>query len=339
MDIQNLWFVLIAGLWSGYFVLEGFDFGVGMLLPVVGQSEAERGQMLDTIGPVWDGNEVWLVIAAGATFAAFPAWYATLFSGLYQALLLALVLLIVRVVSFEWRHRSDGSTWKRTWLGAHVVASIGIPLIWGIALANLVHGVPLDSSGNFAGSFTDLLSPYTVFAGIAAVGLFALHGAVFLELKTVGVLRTRALQTGRKLAPGVVVLTAVFLGWTVYVATQHNAKSAFPSIVVAVAATLAIAAGGTLAVRGRAGRAFTATALGVVLTVATIFTSLFPRVMVSNPNFQNSLTIANSAAAHYALTVITVVAVVVTPIVVIYQGWTYRVFRRRLTGQPEQPET
>jgi cytochrome d ubiquinol oxidase subunit II len=320
-------------------VLEGFDFGVGLLLPLVGHTEAERGQMLDTIGPVWDGNEVWLVIAAGATFAAFPVWYATLFSGLYQALLLVLVLLIVRVVSFEWRHRSDGARWKRTWLGAHVVASIGIPLIWGIALANLVHGVPLDSQGNFAGSFTDLLSPYTVFAGIATVALFALHGAVFLELKTVGTLRTRAIQNAKRLAPVVIPFSAVFLGWTVLAATQNNAKSAAPAVMMAIAATAVIATGGVLAMRGLAGRAFVATALGVVLTVATIFTSLFPRVLVSDPNFQNSLTVANSAAAHYALTVITVVAVVVTPIVVIYQGWTYRVFRRRLTDHTEQPET
>ncbi len=330
MTLQNFWFGLIAVLWAGYFMLEGFDFGVGMLLPVIGRNEQDRGEMLDTIGPVWDGNEVWLVVAAGATFAAFPAWYAGMFSGFYQALLLALVLLIVRVVSFEWRHRSGGARWKRTWLTANVVASVGIPLIWGIALANLVHGVPLDSDGNFAGSFSDMFSAYTVVAGIATVALFALHGAIFLELKTVGELRARSLRTAKRLGPPVVVLSAIFLAWTVVVATGQNQKSAFPAALVAAAAAIAIAAGVVLAVRGRAGVAFTATALGVVLTVATIFTSLFPRVMVSDPSFQNSLTVSNSAAAHYALTVITVVAVVLTPIVLLYQGWSYYIFRRRL---------
>ena len=206
----------------------------------------------------------------------------------------------------------------------------GIPLIWGIALANLVHGVPLDSDGNFAGSFSDMFSAYTVVAGIATVALFALHGAIFLELKTVGELRARSLHTAKRLGPPVVVLSAIFLAWTVVVATGQNQKSAFPAALVAAAAAIAIAAGVVLAVRGRAGVAFTATALGVVLTVATIFTSLFPRVMVSDPSFQNSLTVSNSAAAHYALTVITVVAVVLTPIVLLYQGWSYYIFRRRL---------
>ena len=183
MDLEVFWFCLIAVLWAGYFLLEGFDFGVGMLLPFLPRDEREREQMLETIGPVWDGNEVWLVVAAGATFAAFPAWYATMFSGFYLALLLVLVLLIVRVVSFEWRGKSEGPRWRATWLAANSIASVGAPFLWGVALASLLHGVPIDSDGDFTGSVVDLFSVYTVVVGIAVVLLFAFHGATFLTLR------------------------------------------------------------------------------------------------------------------------------------------------------------
>ena len=189
MDLQILWFVLIAVLWSGYFLLEGFDFGVGMLLPFVPRDEKERALTLRSIGPVWDGNEVWLVVAGGAMFAAFPAWYATMFSGFYIALLLLLVLLIVRVVSFEWRERHEGSRWLGLWAWANSIGSFGAALIWGVAFANLLHGVPIDSSGDFSGDVWDLFSVYTVLGGIAVVLLFAFHGATFLTLRTTGELR------------------------------------------------------------------------------------------------------------------------------------------------------
>src|SRR6185503_2917678 len=197
MTLELLWFCLIAFFWAGYFVLEGFDFGVGMLLPWAPRDESERGVMLRTIGPVWDGNEVWLVVAGAATFAAFPIWYATMFSGFYLALLLVLVLLIVRVVSFEWRGKGEGSAWRRTWLAANVVGSVGAPLVWGIALSNLVYGVPLDGDGRYAGTFADLFSPYTVFAGVTVVALFAFHGAVFLTLRTTGELLARVTRAAR----------------------------------------------------------------------------------------------------------------------------------------------
>ncbi len=334
MSLPTFWFCLIAVLWAGYFVLEGFDFGVGMLLPVVGRNDEDKDAMLDTIGPVWDGNEVWLVTAGGATFAAFPTWYASMFSGFYVALLLVLVLLMVRVVSFEWRQKGNGTRWRGAWLWANVAGSVGAPLIWGIALANLVQGVPIDSDGNFAGTFTDLFSPFTVAAGIATVALFALHGAIFLELKTIGELRARAAHLANRIAPPVIGIVAVFLTWTVVVATGNNHKSAIPAAVVAAAAVLGLAIGALLLRRGQSGRAFAATAVGVVLVVATIFTSLFPRVMVSDPNFQYSLTTTNAASSHYALQVMTVVAVILVPVILIYQGWTYHVFRRRLTDAP-----
>ena len=192
MDLQQLWFLLIAVFWAGYFLLEGFDFGVGMLLPFLPRDEEDRKTMLETIGPVWDGNEVWLVVAGAATFAAFPTWYATMFSGLYIALLLVLVFLIVRVVSFEWRGKSESSPWRSLWTWANTIGSTGAALVWGVGLANLVYGVPLDSNGDFAGSFSDLFSPYTVFAGLSVVLLFAFHGATFMTLRTTGELHERA---------------------------------------------------------------------------------------------------------------------------------------------------
>src|SRR4051794_25441935 len=200
MALGDFWFGLIAVLWSGYFLLEGFDFGVGMLLPVLPRDERERGLMFESIGPVWDGNEVWLVVAAGATFAAFPAWYATMFSAFYLPLLVTLLCLILRAVSFEWRERGDGSRWRRTWLAANVGASFGAPLLWGIALANLLSGVPLDGKRQFTGGLGDLFSGYTVFAGLVVVVLFAFHGATFLVLRTSGALCERAAVAARRLA-------------------------------------------------------------------------------------------------------------------------------------------
>src|SRR4051812_20398205 len=241
MTLQTLWFCLVSVLWGGYFVLEGFDFGVGMLLPVVSREERDRQAMLDTIGPVWDGNEVWLVVAAGATFAAFPSWYATMFSGFYVGLLLVLCLLIVRVVSFEWRSKVDSAGWRRTWLSANAVASVGAPFLWGMLLANLLHGVPLTSSGDFAGGIADLFSPYTVFAGLATVVLFAFHGATFLTLRTAGALQRRTVDVVRRLAPAAGVVVAALLVWTVVVATDTNQRGVLPVALPAAAGIVAIA--------------------------------------------------------------------------------------------------
>ena len=338
MSLQVLWFCLIAVLWAGYFLLEGFDFGVGMLLPFVPRNERERGVLFDAIGPVWDGNEVWLVVAAGATFAAFPTWYATMFSGLYVPLLLLLVCLIVRVVSFEWRAKSENPRWRATWLGANVLGSIGAPFIWGVALANLLHGIPLDSSGDFAGSFSDLFSAYTVFAGIAMVLLFAFHGATFLTLRTEGELGERAAGAAGKLAIPGALAVIVFLIWTVVVAHDQNDKAVLYPGIVAAAGIVAIALALAFTRVRRSGRAFVATALATVLTVATLFTGLYPSVIVSSSS-AGSLTVSAAASAHYTLAVITVVALVVTPIVILYQAWTYHVFRARLTGEDVAPPT
>ena len=338
MSLQIFWFCLIAVLWGGYFVLEGFDFGVGILLAFLPRDEGERSTMLKTVGPFWDGNEVWLVVAAGATFAAFPAWYATMFSGFYLALLLILVLLIVRVVSFEWREKSEDPRWLTTWRWANSVGSIGAPFVWGVALANLVHGVPLDSDGNYSGNVLDLFSAYTVLAGLATVALFALHGATFLTLRTTGDLCVRAATLARRLCIPVAILLGALLAWTVAVGVDRNDKDVFPSLLPAGLAVGALVLTAVFAMRGRSGWAFVSTALAAGLWVATIFTTLYPRVLVSHPSFSNSLTISDAAAAHYALSVITVVAAVLTPVVLLYQGWTYHVFRARLGGEPPSGE-
>jgi cytochrome bd ubiquinol oxidase subunit II len=333
MTLPILWFVLIAVLWAGYFLLEGFDFGVGMLLPFLPKNEAQRGLMFESIGPVWDGNEVWLVVAGGATFAAFPSWYASMFSGFYLALLLVLFFLIIRVVSFEWRAQSKSPRWRAVWTWANAIGSFGAALVWGVALANLVYGVPLDSNGDFTGTFWDLFNAYTVFAGITVVLFFAFHGAVFLTLKTTGDLLARAMRAARLLSVPAALLAAAFMIWTVIVAVDRNDKSVFPPALPAVLGIAAAALAVVFVLQGRTGRAFAATGLGTILLVATLFTSLYPRVMVSSTNFAYSLTVENASSAHYTLVVMTVVALLVLPVVLLYQGWTYHVFRGRLTDE------
>jgi cytochrome bd ubiquinol oxidase subunit II len=342
MNLENLWFVLIAVLWGGYFVLEGFDFGVGMLLPFLPRDERERGAMFQSIGPVWDGNEVWLVVAGGATFAAFPTWYGTMFSGFYLALLLVLFFLIVRVVSFEWRAKSESPGWRRTWLWANAVGSVGIALIWGIGLSNLLQGVPIDSNGNYVGGFWNLFTGYTVLGGVAFVLLFVFHGAIYLTLRTVGGLCERAHTAALRLAIPALATGAGYLIWTVAVAVDNNEKSAFPPALLVGIAVAAFALAAVLVHLRRNGIAFTLSVIGTLSVVATLFTSLYPRVMVSNPDFANSLTVQNASSAHYTLAVMSVVAAICVPLVLLYQGWTYHVFRARvggeeLTGTAETP--
>ncbi|MGZ4271106.1 MAG: cytochrome d ubiquinol oxidase subunit II [Solirubrobacteraceae bacterium] len=334
MSLEFLGFCLIAFLGGGYFVLAGFDFGVGILLGFLPRDERERSTMFQAIGPVWDGNEVWLVVVGGATFAAFPAWYATMFSGFYLALLLILVFLIVRVVSFEWREKSEDPRWLTMWRWANTVGSIGAPFVWGVALANLVHGVPLDSDGNYSGNILDLFDAYTVLAGLATVALFALHGATFLTLRTTGDLCVRAAALARRLSIPVAILLGGLLAWTVAVGVDRNDKDVFPPVLPAALGVAALVAAVVFVARQRSGAAFVASAGATARWVATLFTTHYPRVLVSHPSFSNSLTISGAAAAHYALSVITVVAAIFVPVVLLYQGWSYHVFRARLGGEP-----
>src|SRR3954470_17358503 len=275
MGLETFWFCLIGVLWAGYFLLEGFDFGVGMLLPVLPRDERERGLMFESIGPVWDGNEVWLVVAAGATFAAFPAWYATMFSGLYLALLLILVLLIVRVVSFEWREKHDTPRWRATWMWANTIGSAGAAFIWGVALANLVHGLPLNSSHVFTGDFLDLFSPYTILAGLALVAIFAAHGATYLTLRLSGEFCARAAAMGRRLSVPAALAGIAIVAWTVAVAHDRNSRGILATAVPAALTAIVLILAAVLTRARRSGWAFAATGLAAVGFVATIFTGLY----------------------------------------------------------------
>ena len=333
MGLETFWFCVIAFFWAGYFVLEGFDFGVGMLLPFVPRDEAERNVMFESIGPVWDGNEVWLVVAGGATFAAFPAWYGTMFSGFYLAFLVILFCLIIRVVSFEWRDKSEDPRWRRVWMWANTIGSVGIAFVFGVGLSNLLHGVPINSSGDYAGGFWNLFTGYTVLGGVAFVLIFAFHGAVFLTLRTTGGLYEGAQRAALALVVPALASGAGYLIWTVAVAVDRNDKSVFPPVLPAAIAIAAFVLAAVCVYRHRDGIGFTLSAIGTLGVVATLFTSLYPRVMVSSPDFANSLTVSSTASAHYTLAVMTVVAAICVPLILLYQGWTYHVFRARVGGE------
>jgi len=324
MTLNDVWFILIAVLWIGYFVLEGFDFGVGILLRVLGRDEPHRRVLINTIGPVWDGNEVWVLVAGGATFAAFPEWYASLFSGFYLPLLIILVALILRGVAFEYRGKVDSDAWRRRWDAAIIAGSAVPALLWGVAFGNIVRGVKLDANHHYVGGFFDLLNPYALLAGLTTLALFTTHGAVFLALKTDGDIRYRARQLAGRLGAVTVVLAAVFLVWTL---TSHG-----DTVTWLTAAVAAVALVGAIVLNGlgREGWAFTATAVTIAAAVATLFLALYPNVLPSTLDPANSLTVTNAASTPYTLKIMTWVAVVFTPVVLLYQGWTYWVFRKRL---------
>jgi cytochrome bd ubiquinol oxidase subunit II len=327
MELHDVWFVVIAVLWIGYFFLEGFDFGVGVLTRLLARNRPEKRVLINTIGPVWDGNEVWLLSAGGATFAAFPEWYATLFSGFYLPLLLILVCLIVRGVAFEYRAKRPEEKWQRNWETAIFWTSLLPAFLWGVAFANIVRGVKIDRDFEYVGGVVDLLNPYALLGGLVTLTLFTFHGTVFVGLKTVGDIRERA----RKLALRVGVVTAglalLFLLWT---QIEKGDGASLVALIVAVAA-LVVA---LVAVRaGREGWAFALSGLTIVAAVAMLFLTLFPNVMPSSLNEDWSLTVTNASSSPYTLKIMTWCAAIATPIVMLYQGWTYWVFRKRIGTQ------
>jgi cytochrome d ubiquinol oxidase subunit II len=324
VELTTVWFTLIAVLWIGYFTLEGFDFGVGMLLPVLGRDDRERRVMINTIGPVWDGNEVWLLVAGGATFAAFPEWYATLFSGFYLPLLLILLALIARGVAFEYRAKGHGEQWKSRWDAAIVVGSFVPALLWGVAFANILRGVKIDADKEYAGSFFDLLNPYALLGGLTTLLLFLTHGAIYISLKTDGDIRARARALALKVGAAAAVVAVVFLVWT-----QAKTGDAGSAVFFVLAAASLV--GGLLAIlRAREGWAFTGTFVALALAVAGLFWALFPDVMPTTLADGVGLTTSNASATHYTLKIMTIVAVIFTPVVLAYQAWTYWVFRKRI---------
>ncbi len=327
--LQVVWFVLISILWLGYFLLEGFDFGVGMLIRAVGGTREERRAVLHTIGPIWDGNEVWLLVAGGATFAAFPQWYATLFSGFYLALFLILAALIVRNVAFEFWGKGDTQRWRDRWEWAMIGGSFLAALLWGVGWANIVHGVPIDARHEYTGTLFDLLKPYALLGGLATLTLFLTHGAIFLELKTEGAMRERAAAIAARVAPVAAVVGIGFLVWTV---ASHRGGVDVPSAILAGIAALALVAAAILAGRDPV-RAFAATAAAIGFFFVSLFVDLFPHAMISSTDSAFDMTLAQSASSHYTLVVMTVVAVLLVPVVLAYQAWTYWVFRHRVSAE------
>jgi len=332
--LQALWFILIAVLWIGYFVLEGFDFGVGMLLRKLGHTNSDRRAIIHSIGPVWDGNEVWLITAGGATFAAFPFWYATLFSGFYLALFLILLGLIARGVSFEFWGKSADPRWRSGWEWTTVVSSFLVALLWGVAWANIVRGVPIDREQEFTGTLLTLLNPYGLLGGVTTTLLFLSHGAIYLNLRTGGDLPERARAIARWASPAAAVAGVVFLAWTAIDIAGGGALV----IALAVIAAALLVASATSELARRPGLAFGLSAGAIVALFTTLFVDLFPQVMPSSTNAAFDLTIANTSSSDYTLTVMTIVAVILVPVVVLYQSWSYWVFRKRVSPEEFDPE-
>ena len=320
------WFIVIAVLWTGFFILEGFDFGVGMLHSVVGQDEAGRRAAINTIGPLWDGNEVWLIVAGAAMFAAFPGWYATMFSGLYLALALLLAALIIRGVAFEFRGKRDAARWRRTWDVLLTVASLLAPLLIGVGLADLLHGLPINSAQNYTGSFWTLLQPYALFTGVTLVLICLLHGATFLSLKTTGEMHERSRRIARTVAPFTAAAVVGFAIWT-----HVTSSTTFFLRPLELLAIIAILAAVWLVYARRDGFAFTATAITMATCILSIFVGLYPNVMVSSTNPAYNLTVHNTASNPYSLDAMTIIVLIFLPLVLAYQSWTYYVFRRRVS--------
>ncbi|MFE7130587.1 cytochrome d ubiquinol oxidase subunit II [Streptomyces sp. NPDC057638] len=327
MELHDVWFILIAVLWTGYFFLEGFDFGVGVLTKLLARDRKERRVLINTIGPVWDGNEVWLLSAGGATFAAFPEWYATLFSGFYLPLLLILVCLIVRGVSFEYRHKRPEESWQRNWENAIFWTSLLPAFLWGVAFGNIVRGVKIDGDMEYVGNVADLLNAYSILGGLVTLTLFTFHGSVFVALKTVGDIRTRARALALRLGLVTAVLALGFLSWTQAMRGDSWSLAAMVLAVVSLVAAL----GANQA--GREGWAFAFSGVTIVAAVAMLFLTLFPNVMPSSLNDAWNLTVTNASSTPYTLKIMTWCAGIATPVVLLYQGWTYWVFRKRIGTQ------
>ena len=335
MELTTVWFFIVGAMLIGYFVLDGFDFGVGMSLPFLGRDDTDRRVIINTIGPVWDLNETWLIVAGASLFAAFPEWYATMFSGFYLALLVILVALILRGVSFEYRHQGKGREWTR-WFDQFIFwGSVVPPLLWGIAFANLAQGLPIvprDGGGwLYEGTLLTLLNPYALLGGAAMLLITWTHGLVFISLKTTGEMRGRARAQATRVGAAAVAAGAAFLLWTI---AQHLDSPVVGVIVLAAAAAAVGLVGAWMAnVRGREGWAFTGNAVAIAGALLAIFMSMFPNLMHSSLDPAYSMSIAGAASSQRTLELMTWVAVFTLPLVLAYQAWTYWVFRKRLSRE------
>ena len=335
MDLNILWFILLTVLFSGFFFLEGFDYGVGILLPFIAKTDKERRAVINTIGPVWDGNEVWMITAGGAMFAAFPHMYATLFSGFYVALIFMLLGLIVRGVAFEFRSKRDDPAWRSGWDWAIYYGSLLPALLWGVVVANLMRGVAIEADMNYYGGLLPLLNPYSFFGGMVFVGFFIIHGASFLGIKLEGEMKDEVKKLAGKIWIVVVVLAVLFLVWT-YFATDILNNPGFDGLIPAILAAVALLAYGWFQRQGKEGLTFICGGLVIILATVMVFSGLFPRLMISTLDPAYNLTIYNASSSDYTLRVITIVAGIFIPVILVYQGWTYWIFRKRLS--PESPD-
>jgi len=326
MTLGDLWFIIDVVFWVGFFVLEGFDFGVGMLHSFIGRTDPERRVLINTIGPVWDGNEVWLIVAGAVIFASFPGWYATMFSTFYLALVVLLLALIVRGVAFEYQRKVDDERWRSAWKWGMTIGSALIPLLVGVALADLLHGLPINAHHDFTGNFFDLLTPFGLWSGVTFLVLSLMMGATYLTLKTTGELHERAQRAASGIGVAAIVVTFGFMTWI-----HVGLSSGFVPKPIEALALLAVIAAAWLANAKAEGWAFVAASVGIGGTVASIFWELYPRVMISSTNAAYNLTVDNTASPSYTLKVMTVVAVVFFPVVLVYQAWGYHVFRKRLS--------
>lgn len=330
MDLNTFWFILITVLFAGFFFLEGFDYGVGILLPFVAKKDVEKRIVINSIGPFWDGNEVWLLTAGGAMFAAFPNWYATLFSGFYLPLFLILLALIVRGVGFEFRSKSENKQWRKTWDNMIFIGSALPALLWGVAIGNIIRGVPIDAKMTYVGGFFNLLNPFSLLVGITFLLLFSLHGALYLRLRTTGEVLDRANSVVRNLLIPTIVVAVAFLIYS-YFETDLFTGGAISWIVSLLPAVFLLLSAFFI-IRKCDIKAFIMTSLTIVLTTVAAFVSLFPRVMISSLSSEWNLTIYNASSSPYTLKVMSIIAIIFVPIVLIYQGWTYKVFRKRITA-------
>ncbi|MGC7872535.1 cytochrome d ubiquinol oxidase subunit II [Desulfosporosinus sp. SYSU MS00001] len=328
MDLNSLWFILIAVLFVGFFFLEGFDFGVGILLPILGKNDVDRRQIINTIGPHWDGNEVWMITAGGAIFAAFPNWYATLFSGFFLALFLVLVALIIRGVAFEFRSSHSSPGWRTSWDWAIFTGSILSAILWGVAVANLIKGVPIDAKMQYVGTFFDLLSPYTIIGGLTTLFVFVFHGALFLSLKTTGQMAEKAAKTARSVGLLAILIVLIMAGCTYF---QTGLFSSLGAGITLLSSGITLILANVLLRSQKVKASFVLNGLTILLFTVAMFWGLFPHVMISSLNPNWSLTIYNASSSPYTLKIMTIVAFTMVPIVLLYQGWTYWVFRKRVT--------
>ena len=326
MSLKEIWFIIDVVFWVGFFVLDGFDFGVGILQAFVPRNEDERRVYVNAIGPIWDGNEVWLIVAGAVIFAAFPAWYATMFSTFYLALLLVLVALMARGLSFEYRRKVDDERWRSTWRWGMAAGSAVVPLLLGVALGDQLHGLPIDKAGNYTGNFFGLLLPYGLWCGLTLLSLSLLSGATYLTLKTTGAVHDRIAARTRPIGAVAVLTVFGMLTWT----HVGLGKGFLPNVLEVVAMLATIGAAMLAGPSDHEGWTFLTASIAMGATVGSLFVELYPNVMVSSTNHAYNLTVANTASPQYTLTVMTVVAVIFFPVVLLYQGWSLNVFKKRL---------